>query len=432
MNVEETVSGIRLGLERMKELMARMGNPQNDLKFVHIAGTNGKGSITAMIANVLIKAGYRTGMYTSPFVVSFNESIQCNGMPIDEWELADCTSYVKKYADAMMQESGDGPTRFEVETAVAIEWFKRKQCDMVCLEVGLGGRLDATNIIGVPVLSVITSVSCDHTAFLGNTLKEIAHEKAGIIKGGPVVMYPLQEPEVTEAIRSKCQETGSSLSVPDLNMLTVLNHNWLRPEFEYEGQTFYCSLHGQFQIYNAITVFEAVRSLRKAGFKISMENITYGIAHTALPARLELLSEKPLVLLDGSHNPAAAKELKPVLAGLKGKRIIAVMGIMSDKDYPAVLSCLAPCLSHLITTTVHSPRALSAKALAVAAGPMIQNITVCEESADACKMGFDMVSNAESSLGNCEDVLIICGSFYLAAEVRQMVIEMAAGLTGRN
>lgn len=409
-----SVFGMKLGLERLSILLKKMGDPQKKLRFIHVAGTNGKGSTAAMVANILRYAGYKTGLYISPYVINIRERMQVDNRLISEQELAECATYVRGIA-AEMQAEEESPTQFELETAIAFEWFYRSGCELVCLEVGLGGRFDATNIIDQPLVQVITAIGLDHTAVLGDTIEKIAFEKAGIIKGGVTVLYPIQEEGVRTVIRRKCEETHCNLIIPSLKKLTILDDDWLHMEFSYDGLVLKTSLPGRFQVYNSITAVEAVRQLVKLGYAISEKNIVYGIEHTVFPARMEVLLQKPLVLLDGAHNPSGARALAETLAQLKGRPITMMIGMLADKDCDETLRVLAPYASRIITVTPPNPRALPAKDLAKKAAPYCRVVQDAEDAVETVRLTLDTMQG--------EEALVICGSLYLASELRPALIE---------
>lgn len=405
--------GINLGLERMKLLLKQMGDPQEQLKLIHIAGTNGKGSTSVMLSNILMHSGYTTGIFISPSVLCYRERMQINGEMIPEREFAECAEFVYGCVDQLAPDKRN-VTQFELETAIAFEWYKRRNCDYVCLEVGLGGRLDATNVISVPVMQIITSIGFDHMNLLGDTLEKIAFEKAGIIKGGITVVYPLQSEPVMEVIMKKCNEEGSRLVRPDVTSVSGIHDGWKKSEFVYDHRTYHKSLPGKFQIYNCITVIEAAKELKKQGLKITDEDIEFGIGHTYFPARMEVLSEEPFIILDGSHNPDGAKALEQVLKEFSADSIIMIMGVLADKNYHQFLETVGPYADELIAVTPNNPRALDCKALCLEAEKVCKKTSYHEMIKDA-------VSYAVKQL-NENRILVICGSLYLAAEIRPLLL----------
>lgn len=406
--------GINLGLKRICALLEEMGNPQNELQYIHVAGTNGKGSVSTMLSNILIQSGYKTGLFISPYVLCFRERMQISGEMISEDDFAECASFVFHCAQNV-SETVEDLTQFEIETAIAFEWYKRKRCDFVCLEVGLGGRFDSTNIIPPPVLQIITSISMDHTAILGETVEKIAFEKAGIIKGGTTILYPLQCEKVLKVIERQCEEKGSILVQPDLTQLHITNDHWLETEFIYDGVKWKKSLPGKFQIYNCITVITAAQQLRKQGIKISDGDIQYALEHTCFPARMEILSKEPLIILDGSHNPDGAKALEETLKELSVGSITIMMGILQDKDYEEILQTVGKYADEFIAVTPNNPRALNCKDLQKKAEKVCKHVRSYESLHTAVHEVLDELS---------KDVgLIICGSLYLASEIRPILLE---------
>lgn len=415
--------GMKLGLSRMIDLLAAMGNPQNELRFVHIAGTNGKGSVATMLANTLTRSGYQTGLFVSPYIICFRERMQIDGEMISEYDFAACASFA---IHCLEQLSGDieSPTQFELETAIAFEWYKRRGCAIVCLEVGLGGRFDSTNVIAAPLLQIITAISLDHTQVLGDTIEEIAFEKGGIIKGGCTILYPIQEAAARTVIARICEEQGSTLKSPSLEALEILNDHWLEGVFAYEGAVYHKSLPGRVQLYNCITMLAAAKTLQEKGFKITQAAMHHGIEQSRHPARLELLSKKPLVLLDGAHNPAGAQALADSLRQLNLRKLTLIMGLLSDKDEGRILQTLLPFATGLIALTPENPRALPAQQL-------------CER-ARALGYAAECFDDARTAITaalcdlDVEDGLVVCGSLYLASQLRPILIECLSSDKGEH
>ena len=295
--------GSKPGLSRVTELLHALGDPQNRLKFVHIAGTNGKGSCAAMLASVLKTAGYKTGLFTSPYLYRFNERMQINGEEIGNDALADIVTRVSIPAEKME----DHPTEFELMTAAAMLWYAEEDCDIVVLEVGLGGRFDATNVISRPEVSVIMNIGLDHTKILGDTVEKIAAEKAGIIKPGcPCVLYQQSE-SVAQVIRERCQEMGSSLSIADFSAIRTEFDSLEGQVFTYKGEACAIPRLGEHQRKNAAVVIETVEVLRRRGWKLPQEDVEHGLYAVSWPARFEPVSEEPYFSVDGGHNPQCAQ-----------------------------------------------------------------------------------------------------------------------------
>lgn len=400
--------GSRPGLERISDLLERLDNPQNALRFVHIAGTNGKGSISAMLAGVLKKAGFKTGLFTSPYLYLFNERMQINGHMIENGELASVVAEIKPHAEAMENH----PTEFELMTAAALLWFARENCDIVVLEVGLGGRLDATNIIPCPDCAVIANLGLDHTAILGSTLSEIAYEKAGIIKPGcHVVMYQ-QYGEPYEVIREVCDERSAVLHVPDFGDIVPEFDSRDGQVFTYRGQSYAIPLLGRHQLFNAVTALEVIDVLRKLDYEIPDEAVEAGLYSVSWPARFEIIHDDPWFVVDGGHNPQCAAALAESIENYfpDDKRVL-LMGVLRDKNYSAIVDTLSPLFDSVITVTPETDRALSAQELAALFENKGKRVTVADSISDGVKM----------ALAQAEDTgAIVCatGSLYICGEIR--------------
>ena len=318
------------GLERITALCRALGNPQKKLRFIHVAGTNGKGSTSSMLASILQKAGYRTGLYTSPYIRTFCERIRVDGENIPEDALAKLTEQIQPIADTMQ----DKPTEFELITALAFEYFYRTKCDAVVLEVGLGGRLDSTNVIENTALSIITGIDFDHTALLGNTISEIAAEKAGIIKEGRPVLFGGADGEAYDTVLGIAQQKNAPFH-------QVLRSSYVQKEATLEGTVFdymhYQNLHlpllGVYQSYNATLVLTAVELLKEQGFAIDDKAVCQGLSAVRWPARFELLSRDPIIIYDGGHNPEGVRAaVASIKAYFGGQRVNILSGVMADKD----------------------------------------------------------------------------------------------------
>ncbi|MBE6820986.1 MAG: bifunctional folylpolyglutamate synthase/dihydrofolate synthase [Ruminococcaceae bacterium] len=407
--------GIKPGMERIRALCAELGNPQEKLKIIHVAGTNGKGSTSTIISNILRQSGYNTGLFISPYVTDFRERIQYNGNMIEKNELAECVEKVKEAIDKLALQDIQ-PTEFEAITAAAFLYFKKKNCDFVVLEVGLGGRLDSTNVIVAPYVSVITSISLDHTAILGDTVEEIAAEKCGIIKfGAETVAYPFQDEKAMAVIRETCKNKLNELRVPDISKLTVKEERLEGTCAVYDGMEFLLPLAGEHMIYNACTAIEAVRSLSRLAVEIPDDAIIGGIEKSVMPARTELIKKKPVIILDGGHNEGCANALSTsIKKHLAGKRIIMLSSMMADKDYKSYLSIVAPLAQTFIATKADVPRALGSDELCESAKAYCDN---CYSVADPVK-----AVAAARNIMQSDDVLIVCGSFYLAGEIRDCLL----------
>ncbi len=405
------VFGIQPGLERIEALCELLGNPQNSLNIVHVAGTNGKGSTSTMLAGIFSAAGYKTGLFTSPYVIDFRERIQVDGKMIPTDDLAAAVTEVKAAADELAKK-GLQPTEFEAITAAAFLYFKKIGCERVVLEVGLGGRFDSTNIIGTPLASVITSISLDHTAVLGDTVEQIAFEKCGIIKqGGVTVSYPEQVSGAAEVIRSISEDRANTLIIPDSDAVKIISEDITGTGIEYKDIKTKVPFIGRHMVLNAITAVETALALG-----ISAECIASGISSAKMPARMEILSEKPLIIMDGGHNEGCASALRDALDRFfNGKKILAVIGMMADKDIDGYLYKVAPVLSGVIATMPDNPRAETAEALSQKIRKYCSANIAVEKPEDAIDTALGLMKKY--------DALLISGSFYLAGDVRKYIIE---------
>lgn len=366
MNYEESLQYIhsvnqafcKPGLDRISALCERLGNPQDTLKFIHVAGTNGKGSVCAMLERILREAGYRTGLYTSPYIKCFNERMQVAGEMITDEELAELTTLVRPIADAMT----DKPTEFELITAVAFEYFRRHACDVVVLEVGLGGRLDSTNIIKEPLLSIVTGIDFDHTALLGNTIQKIAAEKAGIIKENCPCLYGGDENAACRTTRAIADQKHASFYTVDRSTLHKKSVGFDGTVFDYRDYDgLKLSLLGSYQPYNATIVLTALDILASRGLSVSDDAVRRGLLHVRWGARFELLSRDPIILYDGGHNPQGIEAaVKSIREYFPDARVNILSGVMADKDYDAMIETLKPIARRIFTVTPNNPRALSA------------------------------------------------------------------------
>ena len=399
------------GLSRTRQLLAAIGNPEKKLKFVHIGGTNGKGSTAACIASILTKAGYKTGLYTSPYILRFNERMQINGEQIADDELERLTDMIRPHADAME----DTPTEFEVITALAMEYFYEHKTDIVVLEVGLGGELDSTNVIDTPECAVITAIGLDHTEFLGDTTAKIAATKAGIIKeGGDVVIYPAEQ-DVVDVIKDKCARVNAKFHSADASKVNVHSVELDGCRFDYDGlKDLFLPLAGTYQPYNAAVAITACRVLRDKGWKITDENIASGLASVKWPGRFEVLSRRPVFILDGAHNPHGIKATRESLINHFGdEKLTFVIGVMADKDVDTMISMVAPLAKEFFTARPDNPRAMSAEDLAKLLSKHGAKATPCTSVQSA-------VDTAIASVGK-DGTVIALGSLYFSAEIRAAV-----------
>lgn len=410
--------GSVLGLESMRELLRRLGDPQNELKFIHISGTNGKGSVLAYLSTILSGAGYRTGRYISPTLFSYRERIQVDGEYIEKESLACHVTAIAAAAEDMQKAGLPSPTVFEIETALAFLYFKEKRCDIVTLEVGCGGLLDATNVITTTVMEVIASISMDHTDLLGDTLAKIAAQKAGIIKPDTMVVSAQQKSEAAQVIEDTCKEQHCTLQMVDESKISNVHYGAEGQTFSYKTwENVAISLAGSYQIKNAALALEGVEALRKLGYALSDQQVREGLLHTAWRGRFTTLRRDPTVIIDGAHNPAAALELKESLERyFPGKTLYFVMGMFKDKDYAQVIDLTAPLARHIITVeTPGNPRAMPARELAEAVGKVNPSV----EWADSVAHG---VEKALAMAGK-EDAVIIFGSLSFLGEAADAVNE---------
>ncbi len=414
----------RLGLHRMEELLERLGRPQDSLRFVHVAGTNGKGSTCAYIASVLQAAGLSTGLFTSPFIETFEERIRVDGAVISAAELKRATLRVRDAAEAMAAEpEGEHPTEFELMFAVALVHFRAAGCAVAVVEVGLGGRLDATNVIEAPVVCAITRIGYDHTALLGDSIAAIAGEKAGIIKPGAAVVTCEQVPEAASVIARVCEERGCSLRVVRSDEVTVGAIDWEavppRRSFAFDGICHETALLASYQPENAAVALGVCAALRRAGWPVDRRSEQEGIASARWPARFEVLGVSPLLIVDGAHNLDGARALVASLAEVQAGRaqsgggVIMVMSVLADKDYEAMVATLAARAQAFFTFTAPSPRALSAEELAVCARTVAPSV-----EAHSCSSASAALEGALAR-ADVDDIVVACGSLYSVADVKK-------------
>ena len=410
--------GSVLGLESMRELLHRLGDPQNELKFIHISGTNGKGSVLAYLSTILSGVGYRTGRYISPTLFSYRERIQVDGEYIEKESLACHVTAIAAAAEDMQKAGLPSPTVFEIETALAFLYFKEKRCDIVTLEVGCGGLLDATNVITTTLMEVIASISMDHTDLLGDTLAKIAAQKAGIIKPDTMVVSAQQKSEAAQVIEDTCKEQHCTLQMVDESKISNVHYGAEGQTFSYKTwENVAISLAGSYQIKNAALAIEGVEALRKLGYALSDQQVREGLLHTAWRGRFTTLRRDPTVIIDGAHNPAAALELKESLERyFPGKTLYFVMGMFKDKDYAQVIDLTAPLARHIITVeTPGNPRAMPARELAEAVGKVNPSV----EWADSVAHGGEKAL----AMAGKEDAVIVFGSLSFLGEAADAVNE---------
>ena len=406
--------GSRPGLERVSQLAQLAGRPDRRVNIVHVAGTNGKGSTVSAVSAALTAAGYRTGTFMSPYVLDPRECVRIDGRALGHDEFDAAMLAIKPFADMMPD---DPPTEFEAQCVAALRWFAENGCEFVCLEVGMGGLLDATNFIERPLVSVICALSIDHTAWLGDTIEQIAAHKCGIIKpGGVTVAYPDQPDAAMRVIRETAAQKQNRLIVPEPSLITELSRDAFdRFSFNYKGLEFALSMPGEHQVYNMVTAAEAIMALREAGFVISDKNITDSINLLRLPARIELHElEGRQVIIDAGHDLQGVQALCGVLDSLELKRPpVAVAGMLADKEYVPCAALLAERCRSIHAAPPVSPRALS--------GEEFANATA--SAGTSCRITahpdvYRALEAAQREL-EAEDTLLICGSFYVAMRLRE-------------
>ena len=426
MNYNEAVSyydnlskfGAKLGLERISALSAKVGSPHKEQKYIHIAGTNGKGSIANYTHNILVEAGYKAGLYTSPHLVKFNETIKVNSDFISDEEFAEITSKVKSAVEADEYLRHEELTYFEILTASALLYFQEKNCDFVILEVGLGGRLDATNVIEKPLVSVISKISYDHMNVLGNTIEEIAGEKAGIIKDSrPVVLSPQEFDAVKPIVEKVCEKHNASLTFVNEKEIGIRSqYTEGEQSFDYKGiKKATIKLLGKHQIFNAATAIEAIYSLQGYGISIDEKNIIKGLYNTSWQCRLELISKKPRIFVDGAHNIDGINAIVDFFnTNYKNHKVKFIFGVLKDKDYKEMVGRIAPLAEHIYTVSPKNDRALNAEVLS----------KIVAEHGIGTKAfnSIEEVVNSTLSQASGEDIICICGSLYYVGEARKLII----------
>ena len=397
------------GLSRIDELLGRLGHPERDMKYVHITGTNGKGSTCAMLASVLRSAGYKTGLYTSPYIFRFNERMQINGVPISDGALCALVEELQPLADSME----DVPTEFELVTAIGLTWFSREKCDIVVCEVGMGGEFDATNVIPPPEVAVFTNIGLDHTAVLGSTVEKIAATKAGIIKPGcSAVLYP-STPSVQAVIEGRCREQHVPLEAVRFSGMRCVSD-------DLDGQVFdlpprkglRLPLLGGHQLRNAATALTAADVLRQRGWHIPEDAVRQGLAAVTWPGRFQVVRRHPTVILDGGHNPQCMEALAGAIREyLPGQSVTVLTGVLGDKDFAQMYDHIAPLAARFIAITPDNPRALPAPQLAAYLNRYGKPVTVCRTIPDGVAQLLAQTPP--------DGAAVCCGSLYLLGDVAQ-------------
>ncbi len=406
------------GLSRISSLMHDLGDVQNQLKIVHVAGTNGKGSTCAMLESILRTAGYRTGLYVSPFIERFNERMCVAGEPIPDDLLAEITEYVKGYADKMT----DAPTEFELITAIAFEYFYRSHCDIVVLETGMGGRLDCTNVIDTAEVSVITGIALDHVSFLGDTVEKIAAEKAGIIKQGVPVVWGGTHEGAGLVISEKAKVMDAPLYTPYYHRLSTKScslQDGIR--FDYRDRSdLVVQLRGSYQPHNAAIVLETVDCLRRKGWCIPEEAVRTGLANTRWRARFELLASDPISVYDGGHNmEGVTAAVESIRLYFPDEKVVLLTGVMEDKEYHAMAKVLAPLTAKVVTVTPDNPRSLPAERYA----EVFAALGISARAADSIPDGVSQAVALAKSMGK---PLIMLGSLYMYGDVKTALLAITS------
>lgn len=414
MTCEETIARIHArgrfsgkpGLHRIQALMDALGNPQDELKFVHVAGTNGKGSTSTMIASILQESGYRVGLYTSPYLVKFHERIAINGELISDEALIRLSAKTEQAADGLSLPVGEHIGEFEFVTAVAFQYFLEQNCDIVVLETGLGGAFDATNVIKAPEAAVITPISYDHMGVLGNTLEEIADAKAGIIKPGCIVVSARgQAPAVEAVLRKACP----ALLIAD--DFKAQNIGVMPQTFTVDNVVYAITLRGLYQMQNACTALKVVKVLTSLGWKIEENAILSGLKKAKISARMDCISESPRVIIDGGHNEDGVRVTVQSLVNSECKGYKLVVGMVADKAVETCVRQFASVAKEMFVTQPKSERALAAAELAQIAKKYCTQVSCYEELSDAIDVAL--------SSANADDCIVICGSLYLAGEAKE-------------
>ena len=401
------------GLERISALLDKMGHPERTLKFVHVTGTNGKGSTCAMVASVLRQAGCRTGLYTSPYIVRFNERMQINGEMIPDDELCAITEEIKPLADSIFEQ----PTEFEMVTAIAFAWFARRKCDVVVCEVGMGGEFDATNVIGSPEAAVLCNIGLDHTEVLGDTLEKIAATKSGIIKSGCDAVLYRSTPAVEAVVAQRCREVGARLHLVNFDSLRPRAHSLEGQVFDFDGmEGLRLPLLGEHQLHNAAVALTTLHVLQDRGWQISEDAIRQGLAQVTWPGRFQIIRRDPLFLIDGGHNPQCIQALaRNITDYLPGRPLTVLTGVLSDKDFHCMYRSVADAAAEFITVTPDNPRALTAQELARYLLSFGKPVIPCDTVADGVRLALEHAG---------KDGTVLCyGSLYLLGDVIKAVDE---------
>jgi dihydrofolate synthase / folylpolyglutamate synthase len=407
--------GSKLGLESVNRLLALMDNPHEKLKVIHVAGTNGKGSTSSIISKILQESGYKVGLYTSPELEVFNERVRINGENIPNEDVAEMTEFALSKIEIMLGEGLDHPTEFEIVTAFAFEYFLRKEVDVVVLEVGLGGRLDSTNVCSKPLVSVITPIDIDHTDFLGTTLTEIAGEKAGIIKENSVCVIHPQLKEAEDVIIKRCLDLNTKLVIAPVDMIEITKVDEYGTTFMLNDHEYRIGLLGEHQTRNATVAITVANALRENyEFEIPVEAVENGLIKTTWPGRMEVIGRRPTVIIDGAHNLHGAKGLANGIKKLfAGRKIISVVGILADKDYRGILDEMMPYSDEVIVTEPNNPRKMVAVELAEEIRQYGKHPMIEPSIKDAIDRAL--------VIAGADDVILFFGSLYMIGDTRTIL-----------
>ena len=398
--------GVKPGLERVSALLGRLGHTERKTRFVHVAGTNGKGSTSVMTASALSACGYKTGLYTSPHLARVNERMRLDGAEIPDGEFARVVSALASAAEGLAEPC----TEFELLTAAALLWFAEAGADIAVLEVGMGGRFDATNVIPRSECAVITNIGLDHTAVLGDTVEAIAAEKAGIFKGGRAVSY--EQPEsVAAVLRSAAAKTGTELTFADFSKIEPLSDSVEGQRFRFEGEEYSIRLLGAHQLKNAAVALTALDTLRRSGWDLPAEGVRKGLAAAVWPARFELVERAPLFVVDGGHNPqCVAATAEAIRRYMPGGHCVILMGVLADKNWSAMIDILADVAEGFVCAAPHSPRALPAADLGAELLRRGLHAEVCSSVPEAVE--------AAKALAGPDGAVCSVGSLYMSGAVR--------------
>lgn len=389
-------------LSRIATLLKKLDNPQNNLKFVHIAGTNGKGSTLEFSSQMLINAGYVVGQFTSPYMLCYEDRIRINNENINKNDLVDFVSIISN-----LVELKDGYSQFEITMSIAFLYYVKYKCDIVFLEVGIGGRFNSTNIIETPLISVITSISFDHVKLLGDTLEKIAYQKAGIIKNKiPVILSSNNNKEVEAVVKQEAENNNSKLIISDINECKIINQDINGTNFVYKGNEYHVGMIGTHQIINAMTVIEMMEILKREHFNIKQENILNAFKEVSVPARMEIISKNPNIILDGSHNISGITSLIDTINKIGFVKKIVIFGMVSDKDYVSVTEKINEFADIIICVDDFADNCINNREL----------LSLIKKERYSVSLKTS-ISFAKKFVKNPSDVIVVCGSLYLASEI---------------